>query len=159
VKQFAPQIDSRVSGTVKLVQDGGACTLDYVVRGLTPGLHAFHIHATADFSNGCQSAGPIYNPHGCDHGGPNDANRCVGDLGNINADGTGVARGKITSDLIKLSGTHSVIGRSFMVHANPDDLGRGDNSKPDPPVDGKCSKVTGNSGPRIACGEIKLVGA
>ena len=51
-----------------------------------------------------------------------------------------------------------MIGRSVMVHADEDDLGRGDNSDPvtKPPVNGKCSKVTGNAGARIACGEIRL---
>ena len=59
--------------------------------------------------------------------------------------------------LIKLSREFSVIGRSFMVHADEDDLGRGDNSEPGPPpVNGKASKATGNAGGRIACGEIKL---
>ena len=37
-----------------------------------------------------------------------------------------------------------------------DDLGKGDNSQPSPPVNGKASKVTGNAGARIACGEIKI---
>ena len=44
-----------------------------------------------------------------------------------------------------------------MVHADPDDLGKGDNSKagePGPPQNGCVSKVTGNAGARIACGEI-----
>ena len=47
-----------------------------------------------------------------------------------------------------------------MVHADPDDLGLGDNSKAaeaGPPQNGFVSKVTGNAGARIACGEIKLV--
>ena len=30
--------------------------------------------------------------------------------------------------LVKLQGPHSVIGRSFMIHADPDDLGKGDDS-------------------------------
>jgi len=34
-----------------------------------------------------------------------------------------------------------------VVHANPDDLGRGDHN---------LSKTTGNSGPRLACGVIGL---
>ena len=55
-----------------------------------------------------------------------------------------------------LAGEHTVVGRSFMVHEDPDDLGKGDNSEPGPPpVNGKCSFVTGNAGARLACGEIK----
>jgi Cu-Zn family superoxide dismutase len=46
------------------------------------------------------------------------------------------------------SGEFSVIGRSFMVHADPDDCGRGGV---------ELSKTTGNAGARLACGEIKLV--
>ena len=49
--------------------------------------------------------------------------------------------------LIKLSGEHSVVGRSVMVHADPDDCGRGDH---------KDSLTTGNAGARIACGEVRL---
>lgn len=43
---------------------------------------------------------------------------------------------------------HSVIGRSIMIHADPDDLGKGGH---------ELSLTTGNAGARIACGEIKLV--
>ena len=42
------------------------------MSGLVPGLHGFHIHEFADFSNGCVSAGPHYNPFGATHGGPTD---------------------------------------------------------------------------------------
>ena len=100
-----------------------------------------------------------YNPFGKTHGGPDDSNRHVGDLGNITADLTGTAKGVIRSSLVKLSGAYSVMGRSIMVHQDEDDLGRGDNSQADvkPPVNGKVSKITGNAGARIACGEIKAV--
>jgi Cu-Zn family superoxide dismutase len=40
----------------------------------------------------------------------------------------------------------------MMIHADPDDLGRGDNSEIG--TNGKTSKTTGNAGARIACGEI-----
>lgn len=73
VTQFAPQIDARVSGFVKLTEEGGICTIEYTVRGLPPGEHGFHIHETADFSNGCQSAGPHYNPFG----EPPSPSRCL----------------------------------------------------------------------------------
>lgn len=121
---FVPQLSSKVSGHVKLTESGGVCTIEYKVSGLTPGAHGFHLHTTSDFSNGCVSAGPIYNPFGKKHGGPTDRVRKVGDLGNVIADATGVAKGTMRSTLVKLSGSYSVIGRSIMVHADEDDLGK-----------------------------------
>ena len=157
---FIPALADKPTGTVTLEQTGGYCTIKYRLSGITPGLHAFHIHETSDFSNGCQSAGAIYNPFNRKHGGPDDDERMVGDLGNVKADATGVAQGSIVSDRVKLSGPYTVVGRSFMLHADPDDLGNGDNSEPGgdgkKPVNGKCSLVTGNCGVRIACGAIKL---
>merc|ERR1739845_199940 len=130
--------------------------INYVIRGLTWGLHGFHIHEKADFSDGCNSAGPHYNPFGKTHGAPEDEERHVGDLGNIEPGPDGIAKGEIVDKLIKLEGDTTVIGRSMMVHADPDDLGTGDNSEPGPPpVNGKASKATGNAGARIACGKIK----
>ena len=55
-----------------------------------------------------------------------------------------------TSDLIKLKGEISVIRRSFVLHADEDDLGRGGFSD---------SKTTGHAGARIACGVIGLSGS
>ena len=46
------------------------------------------------------------------------------------------------------SGEYSVVGRSVMIHADEDDLGKGGH---------ELSLTTGNAGARIACGEIKLV--
>ena len=53
-----------VQGQIRFSQDssGGPTTISYRVTGLTPGLHGFHVHELADFSNGCLSAGPHYNP-------------------------------------------------------------------------------------------------
>jgi Cu-Zn family superoxide dismutase len=146
--------DTGCTGTVNFEQtDADTCKITYEIKGLTPGKHGFHVHEKADFSDGCKSAGPHYNPHGKDHGGPEDENRHVGDLGNIEPGADGVAKGEIVDKLIKLTGEHSVVGRSMMVHADPDDLGKGDHSEPG--TNGKTSKTTGNAGARIACGEIK----
>merc|ERR1719401_2838534 len=145
------------TGTILFEQtDANTCKITYEIRGLTAGKHGFHVHEKADFSNGCNSAGPHYNPFGKTHGAPEDEERHVGDLGNIEPGPDGVAKGEIIDRLIKLEGDTTVIGRSMMVHADPDDLGTGDNSEPGPPpVNGKASKATGNAGARIACGEIK----
>ena len=145
------------TGTVWFEQTGDECKISWEIKGLTPGLHGFHVHEKADFSNGCISAGPHFNPHGKKHGAPGDEERHVGDLGNVEAGQDGVSKGSVTDKLIKLDGPHTVVGRSMMVHADPDDLGKGDSSEcGPPPVNGKCSLATGNAGARIACGEIKL---
>ena len=56
-----------------------------IVSGLAPGLHGFHIHGSADFSDGCSSTGGHWNPDGTNHGAPDnaDADKHLGDLGNI----------------------------------------------------------------------------
>ena len=46
---------------------------------------------------------------------------------------------------ISLSGSNSIIGRSLVVHAEPDDLGQGGH---------ELSKTTGNAGARSGCGII-----
>merc|ERR1711918_105546 len=114
------------TGTIRFEQtDADTCRITYEIKGLAPGLHGFHVHEKADFSDGCNSAGPHYNPFAKTHGAPGDDERHVGDLGNIEPNAEGVAKGEIIDRLVKLEGATSVIGRSMMVHADPDDLGTG----------------------------------
>eukprot|EP00747_Dinoflagellata_sp_TGD_P110636 gnl/TRDRNA2_/TRDRNA2_171010_c0_seq2.p1 gnl/TRDRNA2_/TRDRNA2_171010_c0~~gnl/TRDRNA2_/TRDRNA2_171010_c0_seq2.p1 ORF type:complete len:290 (-),score=61.85 gnl/TRDRNA2_/TRDRNA2_171010_c0_seq2:269-1138(-) len=153
--------DTGVCGTVEFTQlDAETIEIEYKVSGLKPGLHGFHIHEKADFSNGCASAGPHYNPFGKTHGGPDDLERHVGDMGNMEAGADGTASGKITDKMIKLFGDYTVAGRSIMVHADPDDLGKGPlegwPEVPPPPAPAQHTKTTGNAGARIGCGIIKL---
>ena len=83
----------------------------------------------------------------------------MGDLGNIVADASGVAAGELRDEQVMLTGEQSVVGRSMIVFADEDDLGKGDNSQPGPPpVNGKCSKITGNAGARVAGGRERRVG-
>jgi Cu-Zn family superoxide dismutase len=52
------------------------------------------------------------NPHGKTHGAPSDDNRHVGDLGNVETDAQGNAKGSVQDSFVKLIGPESVIGVS-----------------------------------------------
>jgi Cu-Zn family superoxide dismutase len=142
-----------VNGTLFFQQQGtGPVTVTGEVTGLKPGLHGFHVHEFGDGTNGCVSAGPHYNPHGHDHGGPDHEIRHVGDLGNIVADESGTARINMVDSQISLQpgSIGNIVGRSVVVHEDPDDLGQGGH---------ELSKTTGNAGGRLACGVVGLAKA
>ena len=98
-------------------------------------------------TDGCTSAGAHYNPLGLPHGGPSSDRRHLGDLGNLESDAKGESNVCFTDKFVSLFGDYSVLGRSVVVHAKEDDLGKTDHSD---------SLSTGNSGPRVACGVIGL---
>jgi len=85
------------------------------------------------------SAGDHLNPTRHDHGGPKDKNRHVGDLGNVEAGPDGIVKVSLSDSMISFSGPNSILGRSVVVHANPDDMK---------------SQPAGDSGARLACGVI-----
>ncbi|MBN2174893.1 MAG: superoxide dismutase family protein [Bacteroidales bacterium] len=103
------------------MQDG--IQVEAHMTGFSPGKHGFHVHQWGDCSaeDGTSTAGH-FNPDNREHGGPNDAIRHVGDLGNIEADEMGNATLIMTDTVISFEGTHSIIGRGIIVHAGEDDL-------------------------------------
>lgn len=82
------------------------------------------------------------------HGRTDYSTRHLGDLGNIQANEMGEINFDLSDSLLKLHGSRSIIGKSYVVHADKDDNGLGGNTE---------SEKTGNAGGRIACGTIKLV--
>uniref|UniRef100_L7M2Y2 Superoxide dismutase [Cu-Zn] n=1 Tax=Rhipicephalus pulchellus TaxID=72859 RepID=L7M2Y2_RHIPC len=139
----------KTKGTLHFTQEGDGKPVKVVgeITGLSKGKHGFHIHEFGDNTNGCVSAGAHFNPHGKEHGAPTDTNRHVGDLGNVEAGDNGVAKVNIEDSVISLCGEHNIIGRSLVVHADPDDLGKGGH---------ELSKTTGNAGARLACGVVGI---
>nr|CAE46443.1 superoxide dismutase [Mytilus edulis] len=142
--------DGAVTGTVAFSQQNGdsAVTVTGELTGLAPGEHGFHVHEFGDNTNGCTSAGSHFNPFGKTHGAPGDEERHVGDLGNVLANADGKAEIKITDTKLSLTGPQSIIGRTVVVHADIDDLGKGGGHE--------LSKTTGNTGGRLACGVIGI---
>lgn len=70
------------------------------------------------------------------------------ELCNKTADG--LATLKVEKELLHLAGPLPIIGRSVVIHADPDDFGKGGTAT---------SLTTGNSGDRIACAVIGVVSA
>ena len=139
----------KLCGYISIVEDQNKIThftLD--LSNLPPGEKAIHIHEKGDPFKCCDNLGGHYNPFNKNHGDiSNKEDRHVGDLGNISIDNKGKCFTNFTDNLVRLSGEYSVIGRSFVIHENKDDLGLGND---------KNSKINGNSGKRIAYGIIGI---
>lgn len=91
--------------------------------------------------------GGHYNPFGKQHGAPEDEDRHVGSLGNIEVDAEGVAFIHIEDKLVKLIGPYSIIGRSLVIHTGEDDLGKGGH---------ELSLINGNAGSGVAAGVVGI---
>jgi len=87
-----------------------------------------------------------FNPYNKTHGAPDQRERHVGDLGNIQTNARGEAKYTFYDSMIKLRGSKSnILGRGLIIHADTDDCGNGGNAE---------SLKTGNAGKRIACAVI-----
>ena len=102
---------------------GHGTDIEITASGMSPGLHGVHLHESGDMSDAVAgtSMGPHYNPHGAPHGCVGDAERKVGDIGNmfVDAQGNGYYS-EIGNTNLMLDGEFSVIGRGLVVHALED---------------------------------------
>jgi Cu-Zn family superoxide dismutase len=134
---------SSSTGQVTFAQHGDVVVVRGEVRGLKPNAeHGFHVHEKGDCSSAdAMSAGGHFNPSGKPHGHFGHGAHHAGDMPNLKADASGVARIDIRLDAVTVtSGTpNGIVGRSVVIHRDPDDYK---------------SQPAGNSGPRIACGVI-----
>lgn len=144
--QLQPVQDSGVSGELKFDPGGGAVRLHGTIEGLAPGsVHGFHLHETGDCSApDATSAGGHFNPEQMQHGdrttpGPHHA----GDMPNLTAGDGGTAAVDVRLEGLTIGdgGSHDVVGRAVIVHAQADDY---------------ATQPTGNAGARIACGVVEL---
>ncbi|MGQ0509849.1 MAG: superoxide dismutase family protein [Betaproteobacteria bacterium] len=137
-----PTKGSKTFGEATFEQVGDKVKVVIFVQGLKPGQeHGLHIHEGAACGPDGMAAAGHFNPHGKPHSRHTDANRHAGDLPSLRANKAGRARVEADLDGITVgSGAGNIVGRTIIVHADPDDFR---------------TQPTGNSGARIACGVIK----
>lgn len=136
---------SSVEGTAEFTTTpSDRVRIELELKGLNPGKHGVHIHEYGDCSAADgSSAGEHFNPDETKHGAPGSALHHPGDLGNLDADKNGRGTLVIEVDGLTLDrGRYGVLGRSVVVHSEPDDL---------------TTQPAGNSGVPVACGVIRAV--
>ena len=127
----------KISGSIFFERAGRyEVKITAAVKGLAPSKKfGFHIHEFGTCANKGLLAGGHLNPWGAKHSGPQDENRHLGDLGNLESDKQGTADYSVS---VK-GRLNQFMGRSVIIHAQADDME---------------TQPTGNSGERIACGVI-----
>lgn len=137
---LAPRSGSNVTGEVRFAETPRGLKIWANVAGLTPGEHGFHVHESGDCSApDAMSAKGHFNPMNKAHGHHEAMEHHAGDMPNLVANANGEASYSIELVGVSLSGPNGVLGRSIVVHADPDDYR---------------SQPAGNSGKRLACGVI-----
>ena len=136
--------DGEEVGQAKLTQLPHGVLIRLEVRGLPPGWHGVHIHRVGvcegpDF----RSADVHFDPQNKRHGHGGEGGPHAGDLPNLYVAANGEGRAEFLSNLFTLEGGPLAAldgdGATLMIHAEPDDYR---------------SHPSGESGDRIACGEI-----
>ena len=136
--------DGKSVGTANLREAAGGVVIQLQVKGLSPGLHAIHVHAVGKCeAPAFDSAGGHFNPAQKKHGLKNPDGPHAGDLPDVYVATSGSGRYEVLTDGITLKpGTISIFdadGSALVIHASADD---------------NMSDPAGNSGDRIACGVI-----
>lgn len=115
-----------------------------MLQNAPPGIHGVHVHELGDCSDiAGKSMGSHFAPDRHPHALPSEADaRHLGDLGNLEVDqvGNGMLSIALDGANMKSDDTHSLIGRSFVVHSGEDS--------------GQSKQPAGESGQPIACGVI-----
>lgn len=146
IVQLEPKSGSKAVGKLIFKEVDGVVSLAAKFQGLTPGMHAIHIHEKADCSSiDGKSAGGHWNPTFKNHGKWGDEGGYhKGDIGNFEIDESG--DGKIIMETNEWcigceDDTKNILGKAIIVHQGTDDF---------------TSQPSGAAGARIICGGIIL---
>jgi len=135
---------SSATGLAIFVQEYGQVRVISEFEGLTPGIHAMHLHEKADCTaaDGTSTGGhwnPTFEKHGS-WGDPKGYHR--GDIGNLTAKADGTAKLMFQTDQWCIGcgdETKDILGKAVIIHEGRDDL---------------TTQPTGNAGGRVSCGGI-----
>jgi Cu-Zn family superoxide dismutase len=132
-------------GTVDLAQTPQGVLLKLSIKGISPGTHAFHVHAVGKCEPPFSTAGGHFNPGNRKHGLFSMEGHHAGDMPNLFVPASGeltaeVFNASITLEREKPNSVFQPNGTAIVIHAGADDY------KSDP---------AGNAGDRIACGVIQ----
>lgn len=135
---------SNVSGTITFTQNENEVAMNVDLKGLTPGMHAIHIHQNGDCSSDDgKSAGGHWDPTSEAHGKWGDEMHHSGDIGNLEVGEDGMAALDFNTDKWCIGcddDSRNIVGKGVIVHASADDFE---------------SQPSGAAGAREACGVIK----
>ncbi|MBF0693628.1 MAG: superoxide dismutase family protein [Flavobacterium sp.] len=140
---FDSKSGSNVKGTATFSELKGEVTFTAEFSGLTPGVHAIHIHEKGDCSSeDASSAGGHWNPTFESHGKWGSASYHKGDIGNFTTDQYGNGTVTMSTDEWCIGcgdPKKDILGKSVIVHTKADDY---------------VTQPTGDAGGRIACTAI-----
>lgn len=140
---FESKSNSTVTGNATFIEKNGKVTFVANISGLSPGIHAIHIHEKSDCSAADgSSAGGHWNPTFKKHGKWGVGEYHKGDIGNFTADAKGNGTISLTTDEWCIGcedETKNILGKGLIVHQGADDF---------------TSQPAGNAGARVACSAI-----
>lgn len=136
---------SDLSGNAVFTEENGEVTMTAVIDGLSEGMHAIHLHESADCSaEDGSSAGGHWNPTRERHGKWGDPKGYhKGDIGNFKVDANGNGTITMTTDEWCIGcddDNKNIIGKSLVIHDGVDDFE---------------SQPSGDAGTRVGCGGIE----
>ncbi len=149
-KKITVTIESRsgsnLSGNAVFTEENGQVTMTAIIDGLSEGLHAIHLHESADCSaQDGSSAGGHWNPTAQKHGKWGDAaGYHRGDIGNFKVDANGNGTITMTTDQWCIDcddQNKNIVGKAIVVHDGVDDF---------------TSQPSGDAGTRVGCGSIRM---
>lgn len=150
--------DGAELGTVVLAAEEGKVRVTAALTGLEPGFHGFHVHEVGrcdpDAADGpFTSAGGHYVGDGGAHGHHD------GDLPSLLVGEDGTAHLEVVTDAFTIAELLEGDGSALMVHSGADNFAnipdRYTSSLSGTPGADETTRATGDSGSRVACGELR----